>query len=479
MLVPAGTPARGWQEVWSMAFFLPWSRARMTGRSGLLAVVAAAAVVRIAALAFIPGALATDPDGYRQLAENVMQHATFGFGDVPTAYRPPLYPLLLVPCLVFGPHARTAIAGLHVALGVATVWLTDRLGRRWGLGNYSLAAAALVACDPILLHQSTLVMTETLAALLAVVGLNVLSAAADRPSGLRWATAGACLGLAVLCRPTFLLFSLLAALALPWFAATAAQRLKGFLAFVAAFAVVLAPWALRNQVYFGRPIVATTHGGYTLLLGNNPGFYEYLRTGKQGSLWDATQFNRDWAGRAPRSGPAAELANDRRAYAEARQWIAREPRLFVYACLVRIGRLWQILPHQTNPNEAASRRGLRYLVGLWYSVELPLALMGVMWLLGRRVAPEQKSVPRPTNATGWPGDLADAVARRPALTLTLPRRGWRLKTWLWGVLLAGSFMAVHAVYWTNMRMRAPLMPAVALAAVVAAVELAERFSRRS
>jgi hypothetical protein len=32
------------------------------------------------------------------------------------------------------------------------------------------------------------------------------------------------------------------------------------------------------------------------------------------------------------------------------------------------------------------------------------------------------------------------------------------------LLLAISFTAVHLVYWTDMRMRAPLIPAVALAA---------------
>ena len=37
-------------------------------------------------------------------------------------------------------------------------------------------------------------------------------------------------------------------------------------------------------------------------------------------------------------------------------------------------------------------------------------------------------------------------------------------SWLWGLLLVACLTAVHTFYWTDMRMRAPLMPVVALAA---------------
>jgi hypothetical protein len=34
--------------------------------------------------------------------------------------------------------------------------------------------------------------------------------------------------------------------------------------------------------------------------------------------------------------------------------------------------------------------------------------------------------------------------------------------WLWGLLLMVALTAVHSVYWSNMRMRAPAMPIVYL-----------------
>ena len=65
-------------------------------------------------------------------------------------------------------------------------------------------AAALVAIDPLLLNQSALVMTETLATLLATASLFALSGWSRNPSFARAMVAGLVLGLACLCRPTFI-----------------------------------------------------------------------------------------------------------------------------------------------------------------------------------------------------------------------------------------------------------------------------------
>jgi 4-amino-4-deoxy-L-arabinose transferase-like glycosyltransferase len=413
--------------------------------------VAFTLVVRGGVLALAPGSLASDPDGYRYLAENLLERGTYGYGQVPTAYRPPLYPLALAPCLLFGPATGAAIAALHLAMGLATVWLVYRLAARWGLGRWSPLAAGLVACDPILLVQSTQVMTETPAALLAVLSLLALTSSAERPTVLRGVLAGASVGLATLCRATFLAWALVVALVLPAFARRRTERLRLLASFAAAVAVVLAPWAVRNYVQFGRPILATTHGGYTLLLGNNPSFYRYLRSGAWGRVWDADAFNRAWRARATRSEPADELRNDRLAYAEALRTIRSQPALFVYSCAVRAGRLWAPLPHQVDPRETAAKRWARYLVGVWYLAELALSLIGIVAILRR-------------------DDLAVCEAGGP-------RQSWQ-STWLWGILLAACFTGVHALYWSNLRMRAPLMPVVAMAAAAGAARIVSGASAR-
>jgi hypothetical protein len=40
--------------------------------------------------------------------------------------------------------------------------------------------------------------------------------------------------------------------------------------------------------------------------------------------------------------------------------------------------------------------------------------------------------------------------------------------WLWPVLMCLAFTVVHGVYWSDLRMRAPLMPAVCLLAALGA-----------
>ena len=237
----------------------------------------------------------------------------------PTAYRPPLYPVVLsnLPAAGRQQVSLAKVAALHLLLGVATVWLTWADGEavlcrvRSASGPAPRApsptcrmvgrtaasrpmfhptiAGLLVACDPILLNQQTLVMTETLAAFLAILSLWCLARFDAAPlAGSMRRLAGGAIGLAMLCRPTFL----------PWLGLVGGgdavcPRRTGFqnsefksqiaagigwrlLAggwptsrhFVAA--AVISPWAIRNYRVFGKPIVTTTHGGYTLLLGNNP-----------------------------------------------------------------------------------------------------------------------------------------------------------------------------------------------------------------
>ncbi len=96
-----------------------------------------ALIVRFGVLLLTPGALQNDPDDYRRLAENLVENRTFGCWTQPTAFRPPLYPLVLTGCIVLGTHDGTtvilAMTALHVLLGVATVGLVFLLAQTVGI----------------------------------------------------------------------------------------------------------------------------------------------------------------------------------------------------------------------------------------------------------------------------------------------------------------------------------------------------------
>lgn len=396
-------------------------------RRGLVAVLLVALAVRGGVLVGGWRHLQSDPDAYRALAQNVVRFGTLGGGEHPTAYRPPLYPLVIAPCVAWGDADVVGIGLLHLGLGLATVALTMRLARCWGLGAGQAAVAGLlVALDPILLRQSVQVMTETLATLLAVVALLALTAASQKPTWARWAVAGGVLGLASLCRPTFLPWLVACGMLLVWLGRReAVVSLARVLALVCGAAVVLMPWALRNAVCLGRPVVGTTHGGYTFYLANNDLFYDHVLRHGPYVPWSSALFDARWIARAR---GRDELDSNRLAYQDAWATVVRRPGMYAATTALRLARLAGVLPLRVNPAESQAARWARFGVAVWYLVEFALAAMGVMLLVRGR-----------SSRIAGP-------------------------TWAWAVLLILAFAAVHSQYWTNLRMRAPWMPVVALAA---------------
>jgi 4-amino-4-deoxy-L-arabinose transferase-like glycosyltransferase len=346
---------------------------------------------------------------------------------------------------------------LHWLIGVATVVMVFELAICWGLERWSFGAALLVCCDPILLNQSTEVMTETLATLLAASALLALTAHDRRRSARLAALAGLIVGLAALCRPTFL----------PWLAVLAVVMVvpgdrrswMAGLAIVCGAALVLGPWAVRNRMVLGAAKLSTTHGGYTLLLGNNPSFYAHLRSGREWS-WDVGPLADAWRLRGATTGPddarwerfeempstvvrsapePPELESDAFAYRLARRYITEDLWMFVRSSVHRVLRLWGWTPERLAREESTRQTWLRRGVAVWYFLVSGAALGGV-FVLGR------------------------GVVRRP---------------WCWGVLLCLVFTAVHVVYWSNMRMRAPCVPVVSLLAAAGLARASTRLQLKS
>jgi hypothetical protein len=385
------------------------------------------------------GNLAEDRDNYRRLAERVA--AGSGFLDpaalTPTAYRPPLYPLFLAAILVCG-GGDLAIGIAQLVLGVATVALTYCCGCRLQLGGASLAAGLLVAVDPLLLHQTTLVMTETLAAFLAVV---LLWLCLNPPSLVRDSGLGLAFGLGCLCRPTFWAFGVLAGAcwclnaifaqkrdAISW-----STRGRGALALVAGLVLAVAPWGIRNCLVMGRPVTTTTHGGYTLLLGHNPAYTRAVVEQPWGAVWEGASFD-DWSAALEAElarenppldvshlSPAVELARDDWMNRQARDYIRSEPTIAVRSGLTLLGRFWSVIPLATK--NAPISRSIRILIAAWYTAVLIALACGAFRIL---------------------------------------RGDWR--PWVPLLALIAGFTLVHSLYWADMRMRAPLVPAISLIA---------------
>ncbi len=452
----------------------------MTNRSNLRLlwiVIGASILVRGMVLFATPDRFVADPDAYRSIATTIDRHATFGLTspqDVPRAiaFRPPLYPWLLSWFVVDGELSRGATAGFHLALGTLTAVLvfsaTRRLldslesdnadsgnaGDRGALpatqGRVALLAAGVTLIDPILLQQSTEIMTETLAACLAaaVIWLDARFVYSDSatPSGKpsKWPplALGGLLALAYLCRPTFLVWALLIA-ALVFVRRPNRHGLVASALVIGVVGIAVAGWTMRNRQAIGHPVWATTHGGYTLLLANNESFYDYLNAGDCSHPWDASDFlnayqhryegdpreaafwSQQWNGEPNFDAAVSEFEDDRLCQESAKATIRRHPNLFLWSACVRLSRLWSPLPHEVGGRRSVAVWG----VGFFYAA----------WMLAVFVA---------------------VIRHRSGVF----GRGW----WtIW--LLLFTLSAVHAVYWSNLRMRAPAMPALAIVAAAAMV----------
>jgi Dolichyl-phosphate-mannose-protein mannosyltransferase len=356
-----------------------------------------------------------DPDRYLTLALSLAEGNGFALDGRPTAYRPPLYPIILAPLVAALSHAALpwGVGMLHLALGVGTVLLVRLAARRSGISPVRcLVASAIVAFDPVLAVQSRSVMTETPAAFLIAATLAAVSLGGLKGSFL----SGIGFGLASLCRPSLLPAAIVAGLlglvVRPGNGKTRAIR-TGLLGL--ATVAVLAPWAWRNDRIFGERVWTTTHGGYTLALANNPVYYTEVLDGPAGAVWSGPN-QAEWFDEVGRSTDGmAEPVADRLLRSRALSLIRERPWDFTRAALARFGRFWGLAP-----SGAVYPGWLRAVSAAWTA---PLWLFLVLGLANRET-------------WQWPGVVAPAIL----LALTL----------------------VHLAYWTDLRMRAPIVPAIAL-----------------
>lgn len=227
------------------------------------------------------------PDGASPLVRQTLEHwQTMGgiWGVVPpeepTAFLPPLYPLLLALLhLLFGSNLLLPRL-VGIAMGAATAVLAYHLssliaGRRAGL-----IAGLLLAFHPVAAFHSVEISTHQLAALTLLLPMWHL--ARGRIDLRRSVMSGALIGVAFLARPTsWMLLPLVGAWIL--LKQRSARLVLGLLA---GALLVSAPWVLRNTVSMGQPLFFTTNGGRNLWEFNNQKLApEYSWSEPRASRW--------------------------------------------------------------------------------------------------------------------------------------------------------------------------------------------------
>lgn len=301
-----------------------------------------------------------DEAEYRAIAQSLLAGEGFGFtdgrfGQRVVAFRAPGYPLF-VAMLGGDVMVVRAVQAVIDTLSVLGVWF---LARRLMPGNAAAAVVAggLMAVHPLLIHFSSLLLTETLTTALLVWGLSLLTYRTGRAV----AAAAVVLGVAAMVRPSFwavavvMLGGRVLTLPVPW------SRRFGL---VGACAVVMLamvlPWAARNAQALGRPILTTTNVGITAYDGFNPDA-------------DGSSNQQVFLQDMPYLRQMSEVDRDAYLAAQARSFILENATRVLPLAAAKVGRTFSPVP---LANE--HRTWLYWLVGLLFLLPLMgLALAGL------------------------------------------------------------------------------------------------------
>ncbi len=341
-------------------------------RSPLLWLFLAALLVRGAFVALEPPARRTGDEGLWKKMGLELASPEVGFSPWRSRLisHPPLYPYL-IGGLVAGFGTIDALKWAQVLLGALLVPAVGRIGGDAYGRRVGILAAAFAAFDPVLVWQAAHLWSELLFLALLWWGFERLAAADRRASAGAAALAGICWGFAILARETVFCFAPFVALWLVWRRPPAIRRAAAFLL---ACAIVVAPWAYRNQQLFGSALPIATRGTLNLWKGNadRPWDEVHERYGRFGS----------------------ELEKHRQAGREAWRAIVAQQPAWVFKKLVReIPALWGVnnlvIIHLENeaygPLPRAANRVVAATTVLPYVALLALAVWGLAAVPLRRI----------------------------------------------------------------------------------------------
>jgi 4-amino-4-deoxy-L-arabinose transferase-like glycosyltransferase len=320
--------------------------------------------------------LVADGHGFVRPAEYYRDHLS-----LPTAERAPLFTTFVAGLYKLGfAGGDGRLVGLFT--GGGTIAALGLLGRRLAGSRAGLIAAGIAALYPILIAADGAMMTESTYGLFAAFAMLVAYRLLDEPPSAKQAARppaqaspplgfavllGALVGLAALARGEALL--LLPLLLLPQIRRPGGLRVAAVT--VAMFAVVLAPWTIRNWSAFDRPVLIATEGGETLAGANCDVTYYGERIGTW--AYSCARFN----GRVNEAKELNEIGHRGRRYAQ--DHVGRLP-LVLGARFARTWGLWE--PFEVPEGR---RAWVQRLGAAIYFLLIPVAVWGLVLLRRRKV----------------------------------------------------------------------------------------------
>jgi len=377
----------------------------------LLVILALGLMIRISFVVLHDRPLISDEKEYDQLAYNIATKGSYSYDDTPTAYRPVGYPAVVGLIYSLAGHHPGIVKLFQALLDAIIPLILYQLLSGFSQRTRMLASAFWAFYPPAIMYAN-FVLSET--GFTFILALAILLFLKSDPEKRTFALlTGILFGMLALMKPSFLLF--LALLPIVFLA----LRLPVERLWLTGLGVLflITPWAVRNYVTFGSATLSS-NGGINLLIGNNPN-----ATGAYTVNFPAGIFD----------GARDEVEADRLAFQYATDYVLSNPGSFLVNAVKKIAHLFEseggvlVWTFSGTPEDASTRFSAKYAAlppALTFALNLPSFLLLIGSILGFLAFPDPKI------------------------------------RWLFVVLL-GTWLLTHGIFFGGSRFHFPLMPYVA------------------
>jgi len=199
---------------------------------------------------------------YDVIALSLVRGEGFSLDHQPTAVAAPVYPTFLAAIYMGFGYSKIALRMFLSLISAGHCLLFYFIAKRFFGDKIAVLTALTLALHPSLISLVFTGTSEGLFLFLHAFFLLYFSAGFQQQTGRAFWISGMLLGLATLCRAVSLLLPLFT---LPIFALAYKKNIKlgcfHYFLFLAAFALVVSPWIIRNSLVFGRFVPVQTLGG--------------------------------------------------------------------------------------------------------------------------------------------------------------------------------------------------------------------------
>lgn len=252
------------------------TRAAARPHVGLLSVFTLALSLRVAFALWLPdGILWIDGQRYVKIAESLL--AGQGFGSLQmNMIAVPTQPLLIAAFKALPGGSFTTVRMGFALLGAVTCVVGCWLGTRLFDARAGLLAGLILAIYPMHVYVSALFEVPQTFFVLVVSGAFLAVYRAQLAGDVRfWALSGGLFGLSALSVPTILPFLPCVVLWIPVRETDRSRWLPAMAAYSIGVVLALTPWATRNYLAYGHPILVNVAGGENFWKANSLTYFEY------------------------------------------------------------------------------------------------------------------------------------------------------------------------------------------------------------